>query len=189
MINYRLIFLLLFCYQPASEPHAAAPGAPPKEKVKRNLDGVLWTWTGGSCLLESAQGHLDDYQVEIRKPKGFGVNVILRILDGDEEVYKKELAPSCVFTRIGSVIYVADFSPRRSGCTVHALDLKLKKEIWKTRLKGIGPVAHSVYSNSVVISERELDGVIEVKGNEASGNYIELLDAKTGERLDNKVYE
>jgi hypothetical protein len=37
-----------------------------------------------------------------------------------------------VFTQIGNVFFVADFSPIATGCTLVAYDLEEHKELWKT---------------------------------------------------------
>ena len=84
-----------------------------------------------------------------------------------------------VFTRWKDVLYIADYSPIATGCKVIALDLKTGKQLWKSRLKGIGAKGpRSKYLNLVNI---ETDGLgVIITGNEAEGRYIEHLDPQSG---------
>ncbi len=91
-----------------------------------------------------------------------------------------------VFTRLGDTLYIADYCPLRTGCTVLAVDFKKNKELWRTKLKGIGPISHSKYSNAVCIGN---DGdTILVFGKEAAGSYREKLDRRTGKTVSNEVF-
>src|SRR5262249_17780327 len=89
-----------------------------------------------------------------------------------------------VFTRSGSVIFIAEFSPISSGCDLAAFDLDARKQLWRCQLRGIGPQDHSKYGNVLNIEMDE--GAILVLGNEVHGRYIEYVDPENGVTLGNK---
>jgi hypothetical protein len=67
-----------------------------------------------------------------------------------------------------------------------AWDLKAKKQLWKTNLKGLGGIIHFQYHNAVNL---DLDGqAVRVRGKESAGRYIEYVDRKTGKTVGHKVY-
>jgi hypothetical protein len=95
------------------------------------------------------------------------------------------------FTSHGNVLYFADFALSSTGCSVVAYNLTSGEELWRTRLSHEQPAGHSAYRNLVLIrmsrekevmSETEGSAVI-VTGQESYCDYIEVLDAKTGEML------
>jgi hypothetical protein len=137
-------------------------------------------------LLHCIRRHLGDYQVEIVYAKGHpGRDLFLRILDEGKEIFIWKCHPETVFTRRGNVIYLADFRGTSTGCKLLAFDLKERKSLWNTNLKGLGPVAHFEYSNSVEI-ETDADYVV-VRGFEDKGTYAEKVDPKTGKTVASKV--
>ncbi len=94
-----------------------------------------------------------------------------------------------------NVLYFARFSASSAGCTVAAYDLTSGKKLWETELKAIQVFNHSAYSNEVAMSVGSLDGVdrdgegyVQITGRESAGDYIEVLDGKTGARLAHRVY-
>jgi hypothetical protein len=95
-----------------------------------------------------------------------------------------------VFRVENKVLYFAHFPSHSFGCTVTAHDLATGMELWKTELNAIGPVPHSLYTNSVTmeVSKTEGVGVIIIYGKESQGNYLEVLDQKTGQVLAHRAY-
>lgn len=131
-------------------------------------------------------GNLRGYDAEVLIPKDHWDEWTLRILNQGQEVGSWKVHLDTVFTQYGEVLYLADYSPIASGCTIVAHDLKQRKELWKTNLIGLGPVSHSKYHNYV---DLEVEGdVIVVRGKEAYGQYIEKVDAKTGKILFNQAF-
>jgi hypothetical protein len=127
---------------------------------------------------------LRDYDVEVSAPKGQPLTV--RVKDGGREVLAFRGHWETAFTRLGDTLFVAEFSPIASGCAVVAFDLTTGRQVWRCRLRGLGPVAHSRYRNRVTI---ETDGrVVLVRGWEALGRYIEVVDPKTGKSAGHKKY-
>jgi hypothetical protein len=95
----------------------------------------------------------------------------------------------------GDALYVADYDPIASGCTIDAYNLTTGGKIaWAKPLEGIGPVKHSKYGNRVAMAVEEHptakgDFALVITGWEASGSYIEVIDLGTGKQLANKKFD
>ena len=87
----------------------------------------------------------------------------------------------------GNVLYYTDFNRTSTGCALVAFDLAKKKQLWKTRLKGVGGISHSRYVNSVILHPPWRGGII-VKGRESFGDYIEIVDLGSGRSLVNRLF-
>ena len=62
-------------------------------------------------------------------------------------------------------------------------------------MNAAGMVAHSAYSNEVTMgllsltgTENADEGIVSITGRESYGDYVEMLDQKTGRVLAHKVY-
>ncbi len=100
-----------------------------------------------------------------------------------------------VFQIMGTVLYFAHFPTSGAGCTVTAHDLTTGKRLWETSLDAVGYPPHSIYKNEVTMHfswlsgpGNEAEGSVWITGRESIGDYIEVLDCKTGKRLAHKVY-
>ncbi len=100
-----------------------------------------------------------------------------------------------VFRAKDNVLYFAHFETSSQGCVVTAHDLDSGKKLWERKLKGIRGSGHSGYSNLVTISVGSRSGIDEkgeasvyISGHEGFGDYVEILDSKTGKMLAHKVY-
>lgn len=78
----------------------------------------------------------------------------------------------------GEVLYVARYSNISSGCILHAFDLRTGGERFATRLRALGPIAHSEYLAAVEL--RVVRGRPVVYGWESAGRYVEAVDPATG---------
>ena len=123
-------------------------------------------------------------------------NVYFTLHDGSTANREKLMAacrkyltghPGTVFAERKNVVYYADFTPYSSGCVVVAVDLKTKKKLWKTDLKGLGPINHTKYRNAVILEVK--DDVIRVQGQESAGRYLEYVDMKSGKTLGHRVFD
>lgn len=74
-----------------------------------------------------------------------------------------------------------------TGCTLVAVDLKTRKQLWKTPLKGVGPVSHSKYRNRINLKAGP-GAAVTVFGWESHGRYLEVVDLKTGKTLTHKKF-
>lgn len=145
-----------------------------------------WRWSAGKASLAyCTKVCLPDYDVGSLHEFCFFTPITIRRKKDRKLVYTiKDGTSYTTFTRWQGILYIADYSPATSGCSVIALELKTGNQLWKTQLQGIGPRANDRYRNLVNI---ETDGqVIIVTGNEMAGRYIEHLDLETGKTLANK---
>lgn len=162
-------------------------------EYQRLTEAAEWKWTRTQeTLLWCIQNNLNrlqDSQVTCQinwphKSNSFSEFQVRILNNNNEELCKFDAHPNTVFVRKNSMLFVTDYGYMISGCSVIAFDLKLRKQLWTTRLQGLGPIAHSKYSNYVNIAiEKEL---VIIYGKESSGRYIELLDAQTGKTVGNK---
>lgn len=138
-------------------------------------------------LLWCVDRHLPDYDVHIIRPKGERAPLTMSLQRDGAEVYRWEGAHArSVFTRQGDVLFIALFEPASTGCSVLAYDIAARKELWKTKLRGLSVGFHSQYSNSVNI--RLTTSEVIVYGREMAGRYVESLDINTGECTGHAVY-
>jgi hypothetical protein len=147
---------------------------------------ILWAKTPEEKDLAACVArYLGDYRVESVRSGLTGSKVTLQVRDNEQLVFTWEGHDYTVFTRSGRVLFLADYDPRSTGCAVVAYDLKARKELWRTELEGIGGVSLSKYHNRVTISLASDGNVVVVCGDEASGRYVERLNARTGKDLSN----
>jgi hypothetical protein len=137
------------------------------------------------CLARETGG----YQVELAASKEDVLsNTRIRVLDGGSELYAWNGHQGSVFFICDSVLYYTDYCGISSGCTVVAFDLKARKKLWTTNLKGLGPISHSKYRNLVRMDQANGE-VLAVYGQESSGRYVEFVELKTGKTVANKVFK
>ena len=91
-----------------------------------------------------------------------------------------------VFRMDGDVLFFAKFDVTDCGCELVAYDLSTGQKLWSTQLKGVGLFDHSLYRN--VINMDLAPGVVWVTGFEGGGDYIEIVDEKTGKPLAHRVF-
>ena len=163
----------------------AAP-APMRVDYQKKADEAPWEWSDGRASAESCAKHLKgDYKAEVEARDKFG-GVVIRIVKDGAVVHSFEGHTRTVFAVRDGVLYYADFGRASTGCAVVACDLRKQKQLWKTRLKGLGPIAHKDYRNDVNL---DLDKqAVCVRGKECLGNYIEYVDLRTGKTVGHKVY-
>jgi hypothetical protein len=170
----------------AAGPVWAAP-APMREDYQKKADEAPWQWSDErASAADSARRLTGDYRAEVEPGGTFG-RVVIRVVKVGAVVHSFEGHTRTVFAVRDDVLYSAVFHPSSSGCAVVAFDLKAKKQLWKTYLKGlVERRPHSAYRNAVLL---DLDGqAVCVRGQEAFGNYIEFVDRKTGKTVGHKVY-
>lgn len=85
-------------------------------------------------------------------------------------------------------VFVAMFHQYATGCSLYAFSRRNGKQLWATRLQGIGPIKHSKWSNRVQLDLHQGHPV--VYGVEGGGNgYIEVRDAATGKLVSNAQHK
>jgi hypothetical protein len=169
----------------AAGPVWAAPG-PNREDYQKKADEAPWEWSDErATAAESAKRVKGNYKAEVEALGMFG-NVLLRFVKDGAIVHFFEAHQGTVFAVRDDVLYYANFHPSSSGCEVVAFDLRKKKQLWKTALKGLGPIKHFKYHNAVNLDLEKY--AVCVRGKESAGNYIEFVDLKTGKTVGHKKY-
>jgi hypothetical protein len=123
----------------------------------------------GDCQIDMVLGPDDAGPIEFRF-----------VRDG-KTVLSVPGAEDIPFRNADNVVYFAHHSFSSGGGWIVAYDLITGETLWQTRLRAVNLAIHSGYSNEVNL--RLLDGVVHVLGHEGAGDYQEILDRKTGERL------
>jgi len=130
-------------------------------------------------------------QIEMINAPSSG-KLVFNFACNNKKILSLEGHAQSVFRIAGNTLFFAHFSPTRTGCVVAAYDLNNCKEVWRTKLNGLGKITHEQYRNRVTIdvsdNDRNGDGVVSITGNETYGDYVEVLDQKTGRQLAHKVY-
>lgn len=163
----------------------AAPA--PAVDYQKVADATEWKWseqggTVGHSVLTCESAY--DVRLEVKATKRREVKVTFS-KDG-KDAFTLNGHRNTVFRVAGDTLVYARFHPSATGAAMVAVDLRTGKQLWKTDLKGIGPVSHFAYSNYLNL---EADGdTVTVFGNEASGKYVEILDAKTGKTVGHKKF-
>jgi hypothetical protein len=164
-------------------------GACHGQDYQKIADSTPWSWSAERAnVADSLVRFSKDYQVELIRKKNTDGGITIRLLDAGKELVAWEGQYHSVFTSSGPVLVYADFMSTKSGCAVVAYDLKNRKQLWKTDLKGLGPIPHSRYSNAVNLEIINNDAV-RVFGNESAGQYLEIVDLKTGKTVGHRTYK
>jgi hypothetical protein len=170
---------------------ATAAASVPLERrppdFQRLADEARWAWSDDAA-------NLDD-SVRRFRAEGCGVEVSassagsersVRFEIGGREVLTLRLHPAGVFRARDSVLFVAEFHPSHTGCALAAYHLEEGRLLWRTPLRGLGPITHFDYRNRVNLEARR-EAVI-VRGWETAGRYIELLDPHSGRSVGHRVF-
>jgi hypothetical protein len=164
------------------------PSHNPSSPSQHEAEASEWRWSEHEAsLIYSVQHELQRYEVQVVRTENNEHSwepLTVRILDKGQEIYSFRAHDETVFTQLGDVIFVADFSPIATGCTVVAYDLKERKDLWKCFLKGNPPKIHSEYRHQVNITTR--GGAVLIYGKESNGRYIEFVDAQAGRTIGHK---
>ncbi len=153
-------------------------------------DTSEWSWsdevaTTEYCIRRAMEdGH---YHVAIVYANTRGTTwQTVRICDEkDALLYELPANRQPIFEIADDKLYYADYEMSTDGCTVVAVDLRTKTEVWRTHLRGIGAISHSGYNNRVTLQANE--SVVAVQGREME-RYVEYLDALTGRTIAHRIF-
>jgi hypothetical protein len=179
MTNLLSIALLL---------NAAVPLAASDVDYQQVANDVAWEWhPERSGLLNSLLTAPPEYDITVTRPKDTFGELTIRFKTGEKTDYSWTGHLDTMFLVNDKVLYYAEYNPHSDGCTVAAYDLADKKELWKTRLKGLGPILHFRYSNAV---EMDFFGyALRIYGDESAGKYVEYVDLKEGKTVGHKIFK
>ena len=167
----------------------AAPVEPPDKSARyqKLVDGLAWKDPETQPVIPF-EDQLPGYRGMASSSATDGRRrITIEITAGGAVRYSWEERDGFVFIGRKDVLYRADYSSNSSGCAVVAFDLKAGKELWKAKLKGLGPIHHWKYCNRVWMEPVD-DAVFAVYGQESAGRYVELVDFKTGRTVGHKVF-
>jgi hypothetical protein len=155
---------------------------------QREADAAAWEWAPERATLNHSLSRAAcDYRIEVVRPKGSWGELTIRFVEGGKPILTVAGHGHTTFGFRGDVVYYADYHPSSSGCAVVAYDLKARKELWKARLQGLGPIEHTKYRNAVALEV--LPGAVRVQGLESAGKYLEYVDLKTGKTIGHRVFK
>ena len=139
-----------------------------------------------ATILQSYVQYKGDCNIEINWLEPTKCELEIRFLRLGEEVLTIVGHSRSVFLTEGDSLFFAEFSPKDCGCSVSAYDMRDGRRTWSTLLSAVGRVKHFAYSNSVTLSINA--GKLWVTGHESGGDYMEILDMRTGRVLGHKIY-
>jgi hypothetical protein len=160
-----------------------------KERYQRKADEVVWRWDEDKAHVgASVARYRGGYDLEFKwNAPERASEATIRFRKEGREVFTLKGHRRTQFAQQGSVLYYVDFEPNTTGCVVIAYDLEWGKQLWKTNLKGLGPISHKEYRNAVMLEvNRE---VVTVWGEECLGRYLEFVDVKTGTTVGHRLFK
>ncbi len=182
----RSVFVALLVV--ATAVAAPVPKKPAKD-YQKVADETEWKFAERKAIQDQLQDEFKGFRAELVAFEAGGIGMTVRIANAKkEELLKWETHVMLAFAQRDGVLYSTDFSPYSSGCAVVAFDLNAKKQLWKTDLKGLGPIAHSKYRNEVRLDVLD-DDTLQVFGKESSGRYVEIVNRGTSKTVGHKVFE
>ena len=159
------------------------------QTYQKTADATPWGWSADRASVSDSFLRLPNtYQAELIRPKDKSGVVIIRLTDGGKELYSWVGHYGSVFALSGDVLVYADYGQNRTGCSLIAYDLTQKRQLWKTALKGLGPISHSRYANAVNLEFID-NTTVRVFGNESAGKYLEIVDINTGKTVGHRTYK
>ena len=163
----------------------AAP-IPPSADYQKIADTTKWKWDDKTATLAhsvSLTQSTDEIKVE---PKDARFDAKVTFSKNGEKRFTLAAHEHTVFRIVGDTLVFAHFSPVSNGAELIAFDLKTGKQLWDTKLRGIGLVMHFSYRNRVNMEIS--NGTVTVFGNESFGKYVEIVDMKTGKTIGHKKF-
>jgi hypothetical protein len=158
-------------------------------RLQKELNENPWRWNDSDegIFYSMSQPATAEYQIELIRPPGGDDQLTIILIKKGKLAFSWQGHSRSVFTLEGKTLVYAQFQPSSPDCTLVAVDLNSGRELWRNDLQGVRkPVGSSVYENRVLLYAS--DGLISVLGNESRGNYVEIVDMKTGKTLAHKVY-
>lgn len=145
-----------------------------------------WNWNEASVgPLGCMQGQLNDYGIRIESiPSLPGLRIA--VLLQDLELFHWRGHRFSVFQFADNKLYFVDWNFGSSGGQVVSVDLKKGKEIWRSPLKALGDIEHSVYLTRFNLQVNH--DVITIWGNETHGRYVEFKSIDKGETIGHRIF-
>ncbi len=159
----------------------------PAREAADNPGPLAWRWVDSPArLIDCVENYRGPYQLDVKRRPGDDGGYHVRFLEKERELLARDWPAHLAFRVLDGVLYFPEYERAASGCTLVAYDLKTGQRLWRTALRGLGPIGHSRYRNEVDLTAA--DGVVTVYGRESAGRYVERVDAKTGRTLEHRIY-
>ncbi len=157
---------------PAVEPAPVEPVVVEPEPPKAD-DATHWHWDANERPREPPDGWrvTGEGPLRLQRPGLGSPNV-------DVELPGSEHHDTAAVAVHEGAVYVVHHASRSTGATLGRFDGADGHVVWSTPLRALGSIAHDKYGNEVQIAIE--DGNPVVYGNEASGQYTEVVDADRG---------
>jgi hypothetical protein len=155
---------------------------------QQKASAAAWEWhPERDGIMYSVLSAPREYEITLTRPKDtFGELTIQFKLD-EKDSYTWQGHGKTPFLVRDKVLYYAAYNAYSTGCAAVAYDLASKKQLWKTNLEGLGPIAHTEYYNAV---QMDFDGdALRVYGDESAGKYVEYVDLKEGKTVGHKIFK
>ena len=165
---------------------AAPEPKKPAKDYQKVADETEWKFTDFN-FKETLATEFKGYDVKSEVVADSKRDLVVHISKENKELLAWETHNTTPFAQRDGILYYAKFGTASNGCAVVAFDLSAKKEMWRTRLKGIGRVNHFGYSNSVRLEVLD-DDTLRVFGKESFGRYVEIVNRETGKTVGHKVF-
>ena len=194
-----VMFALLPIIASAGQPNVADPLAAKKEEGQNSLEKAPFRFLESDAnVLYSLSQYTGDCKVHIiLDPKERWRLTFIFERDG-KDILTVQGHPRTVFQTSKNVLFFAHFGTGTTGCKVKAYDLTTGKTLWETGFDPVGPPSHSMYSNRVTMGlsafpdpkkeEAGGAGAVVITGRESCGEYVVVLDSKTGQILAQRIY-
>jgi hypothetical protein len=185
MTTSRIIGLIVLAVVPAQGLHAE--DSPATEWQKRiDREGRSDFDAGQGSILGSLRDYQGKCQIHLIYDPAKCEELTLKFVHDGKEVLSLEGHFYSVFCVDANILYFAEFRWAGCGCALAAYDLNTGRKLWRTELKGVGLFDHSLYRNYVNMELAQ--GVVCVRGYEDGGDYIEIMDRKTGKTLAHRAF-
>jgi hypothetical protein len=157
------------------------------DDYQKVADEAKWDWQAEKAtVLHSVLNFQGDYQIEVvKRPNSFGDLTVRFTKDGKDALTLKGHYATA-FVGKGTILYYTEHDVATTGCALVAFDLAKGKELWKTKLMALGPIAHFGYRNHVALEV--VGDAAKVLGNETAGQYVEFVNLKTGKTVGHRIF-
>lgn len=156
-------------------------------RIDPRFTGMQWEGKGPEAPFDFSRGPSEltvgDTRYVVTDPEDLEQPATLRRLEGHQTAWTTSLRSqgSCgkaAMRMIDEQLWVAHYCAISSGTDLTVVDAQSGEIVRTVAVRALGPIAHSEYFNEVELDEHH--GHVVVRGREAAGRYIEVIDPATG---------
>jgi hypothetical protein len=183
-----IIFLMsgIACFTLVIPKSSMAAAPQPAVDYQKTADRLGWQFKPErfgpfQSTSQGTDGYIVRFEIDPDKG-GLGISVC----NGEKLVYDWRGNFASSFSISAGKLYYADYSAQATGGEVVAVDLKSRKQLWRTPLQGLGGEGHFNYANQIGI-ENAVDSIV-IWGNESKGRYLEIKRASDGVTVGHHIF-